>query len=166
VPVANPFFGLPSSLMPGQLRGQPTVPLSTLLRPYPQYGDLTQTFMPGVDNVYKVLQLRVQRRFASGYSVVWGYNYNRESTGAFFNAPDQYANKLTMIPSSSPRHRMTLATTIDLPILPVSPICLIHERSSRRYSRVHKLAVIIVALIQSITKTPPSQTNPIGIITS
>ncbi len=115
VPVANPFFGLPSSLMPGQLRGQATTPLSTLLRPYPQYGDLTQTFMPGVDNVYKALQLRVQRRFASGYSVVWGYNYNRESTGAFFNAPDQYVSKLTMIPSSSSRHRMTLATTIDLP---------------------------------------------------
>ncbi|MBI1792450.1 MAG: TonB-dependent receptor [Acidobacteria bacterium] len=115
VPVANPFFGLPATLMPGQLRAQATVPLSTLLRPYPQYGDLTQTFMPGIENRYKALQLRVQRRFASGYSVVWGYNYNRESTGAFFNAPDQFANRLTMIPAASPRHRMTLATTLDLP---------------------------------------------------
>jgi hypothetical protein len=114
-PVTNPFFGLPASLMPGQLRGQRTVPLSTLLRPYPQYGDLTESFMPGVDNRYKALQLRVQRRFAQGYSVVWGYNYNRESTGAFFNAPDEYANKLTMIPGSLPRHRMTLGTTIDVP---------------------------------------------------
>lgn len=114
--VPNPFFGLPASLMPGQLRGQRTVPLSTLIRPYPQYGDLTQQFMPGVENRYKALQMRVQRRFANGYSVVWGYNYNRESTGAFFNAPDQYANKLTMIPAASPRHRMTLGTTIDLPV--------------------------------------------------
>lgn len=114
-PVNNPFFGLPATLMPGQLRGQRTVPLSILLRPYPQYGDLTESFMPGVDNRYKALQLRVQRRFAQGYSVVWGYNYNRESTGAFFNAPDQYANKLTMIPSSSPRQRITLASTVDIP---------------------------------------------------
>ncbi|MCC6389264.1 MAG: TonB-dependent receptor [Bryobacterales bacterium] len=114
-PVANPFFGLPSSLMPGQLRGQATVPLSTLLKPYPQYGALTQTFMPGVDNHYKAIQLRVQRRFAQGYSVVWGYNYNQESTGAFFNDPDTYANKLTMIPSSMPRHRMTIGTTIEFP---------------------------------------------------
>ncbi|HUQ94245.1 MAG TPA: TonB-dependent receptor [Bryobacteraceae bacterium] len=116
VPVANPFYRLPASLMPGQLRGQATVPLSTLLRPYPQYGDLTETFMPGVDNRYKALQLRVQRRFASGYSIVWGYNYNRETTGAFFNALDQYADKLTMIPGSLPRHRMTLGTTTDLPL--------------------------------------------------
>ncbi|MBV6433554.1 MAG: hypothetical protein IANPNBLG_03732 [Bryobacteraceae bacterium] len=114
-PVANPFYGLPSSLMPGQLRGQATVPLSTLLKPYPQYGALNQTFMPGVDNRYKALQLRVQRRFAQGYSVVWGYNYNQESTGAFFNEPDQYANKLTMIPSAMPRHRMTIGTTVEFP---------------------------------------------------
>lgn len=114
--VNNPFFGLPASVMPGQLRGQRTTPLSNLLRPYPQYGDLTMAFMPGVSNVYKALQLRVQRRFASGYSLVYGYNYNRESTDAFFNSPDQYANKLTMIPASSPRHRMTIGTTIDLPL--------------------------------------------------
>jgi len=115
VPVPNPFFGLPASLMPGQLRAQVTVPLSTLLRPYPQYGPLTESFMPGVESRYKALQLRVQRRFARGYSIVWGYNYNRESTGDFFNDPDTYANKLTMIPGSLPRHRMTLGTTIDLP---------------------------------------------------
>lgn len=113
--VNNPFFGLPATVMPGQLRGQRTVPLSSLLRPYPQYGDLTEGFLPGVENRYKALQLRVQRRFASGYSLVWGYNYNRETTGDFFNAPDQFANKLTMIPGSLPRHRMTLGTTIDLP---------------------------------------------------
>jgi hypothetical protein len=113
--VPNPFFGLPIGVMPGQLRAQRTVPLSTLLRAYPQYGDLTESFMPRVDSRYSALQLRVQRRFASGYSVVWGYNYNRESTGAFFNAPDEYSGKLTMIPSSLPRHRMTLGTTIDLP---------------------------------------------------
>jgi len=114
--VPNPFFGLPASLMPGQLRAQATVPLSNLLRPYPQYGALTQTFMPGVENRYKALQLRVQRRFAQGYSVVWGYNFNREQTGGFFNDPDTYANKLTMIPAALPRHRMTLGTTMDLPV--------------------------------------------------
>jgi hypothetical protein len=72
--------------------------------------------MPGVENRYKALQLRVQRRFAQGYSLSWGYNFNRESTGAFFNDIDQYANKLTMIPRSSPRHRITVGTTIDFPI--------------------------------------------------
>jgi hypothetical protein len=114
--VPNPFFGLSESLMPGQLRGQRTVPLSTLLRPYPQYGDLSEGFMPGVDNRYRAIQLRVQRRFADGYSIIWGYNYNNEKTGGFFNAPDEYAQKLTMLPSSSPRHRMTLGATLEIPI--------------------------------------------------
>lgn len=113
--VPNPFFGTPASVMPGQLRGQRTVPLSTLLRPYPQYGDLTEGFLPGIENRYKAVQMRVQRRFASGYSVVWGYNYNREQTDDFFNAPDQYAGKFTRIPATLPRHRMTLGSTIDLP---------------------------------------------------
>jgi hypothetical protein len=113
--VPNPFFGLPASVMPGQLRGQRTVPISTLLRPYPQYGDLTEGFMTGIENRYRALQLRLQRRFDAGYSFVWGYNYNRESTGDFFNAPDQFAGKLTMIPASLPRHRMTLGSTVDLP---------------------------------------------------
>ncbi len=113
--VPNPFFGTPASVMPGQLRGQRTVPLSTLLRPYPQYGDLTEGFLPGIENRYKALQMRVQRRFASGYSVVWGYNYNRGQTDDFFNAPDQYAGKYTRIPATLPRHRMTLGSTIDLP---------------------------------------------------
>lgn len=116
VRVPNPFFGLPATVMPGQLRSQATVTLGSLLKPYPQYGNLTEAFMPGVENRYKALQMRVQRRFSQGYSVVWGYNYNRESTGAFFNAPDQYAQKLTMIPAASPRHRMTLATILDLPV--------------------------------------------------
>ncbi|MBL8177813.1 MAG: TonB-dependent receptor [Bryobacterales bacterium] len=113
--VANPFFGLPASVMPGQLRGQRTVPLSTLLRPYPHYGDLSEGFMPGVNNRYKAIQLRVQRRFADGYSIIWGYNYNRESTEGFFNAPDEYANRLSYIPAASPRHRMTLGATWELP---------------------------------------------------
>ena len=39
--VANPFYNLPANIMPGSLRTQPTVAVSQLLRPYPQYGDLT-----------------------------------------------------------------------------------------------------------------------------
>jgi hypothetical protein len=33
----------------------------------------------------------------------------------FFNAPDQYANVLTMIPGSNPRHRISAAGTYELP---------------------------------------------------
>lgn len=115
VAVANPFYGLPASVMPGQLRGQRTVALSSLLKPYPHYGTLQEGFMTGVDNRYKAIQLRLQRRYAQGVSLVWGYNYNREKTGGFFNAVDEYADKLTMIPASSPRHRMSVGTTIDVP---------------------------------------------------
>ncbi|MBI1898283.1 MAG: TonB-dependent receptor [Acidobacteria bacterium] len=114
--IPNPFFGyLTQDKFPGQLRYQPTVTVGSLLKPYPQYGDLAESFMEGVSNRYQALQFRVQRRSERGYTFLWGYNYNRELTGAFFNADDEYANRLTLMPNASPRHRMSLAATYDLP---------------------------------------------------
>ena len=114
--VPNPFYQiLTPDKFPGQLRNQATVTVGSLLVPYPQYTGLTESFMPGVENRYKALQLRLQRRFAKGYSFLVGYNYNRESTGAWFSSDDQFINKLTMQAASSPRHRLSLAGTYDLP---------------------------------------------------
>jgi hypothetical protein len=72
--------------------------------------------MEGISNRYQALQFRLQRRSARGYTFLWGYNYNRESTDAFFNADDEYRNFLTMIPGASPRHRMSFAGTYEVPV--------------------------------------------------
>ena len=52
--VANPFFNkLPADKMPGQLRTQANVPISQLLRQYPQYGDIQQRLVGLGENRYQ-----------------------------------------------------------------------------------------------------------------
>jgi hypothetical protein len=114
--VANPFFRyLTPDKFPGQLRNQAQVTARSLLVPYPQYGNLRETFMDGIDDRYHALQILVQRRFARGYGLRLGYNYNRESTGAFFNDDDHYAGRLTLQTSNNARHRLTTGGTYELP---------------------------------------------------
>lgn len=114
--VENPFYNyLTPDTFPGTLRNQPRVSRETLLRPYPQYGDLTQLNTAGFLNRYQALQMRIQRTYASGASLLWAYNYNREKTSNFFNDIDQYAGHLTFLKSNNPRHRMTISGTADLP---------------------------------------------------
>ena len=114
--VANPFYNyLTPQLFPGQLRNQKTVAVGSLLVPYPQYGVLTQDMMNGIEDRYHSFQLRLQRTFSNGLSFLSGYNYQRERESAFFNADDQYADKLTMQPITNPRHRISIAGTYQLP---------------------------------------------------
>ena len=116
--VPNPFYKyLTPTTFPGQLRNQQTVTVGSLLDPVSAVrqsrADLNT---PGVGDHYQALQMRVQRQFSKGFSFLWTYNYNRETTQNFFNAPDQYANRFTYIDSSNPRHRMNIAGTYDLPV--------------------------------------------------
>ncbi|MGH9660040.1 MAG: carboxypeptidase-like regulatory domain-containing protein, partial [Bryobacteraceae bacterium] len=114
--VANPFYRyMTPDTFPGVLRNQVTVSRGSLLSPYPQYTGLTQSNTAGPRNRYRALQMRVQRAYSSGASVLWAYNYNRERNEAFFNAPDEFAGQFTFIPTNNPRHRMTTAGTYDLP---------------------------------------------------
>jgi hypothetical protein len=115
--VANPFYNyLTPDKFPGTLRYQRTVSVGRLLRPYPQYTDIGQMLTPARRNRYQALQMRVQRPFAKGLSVLWTYNYNREKNEEFFNAIDQYSRKFMFIDSNNPRHRMNVAGTWDLPV--------------------------------------------------
>jgi hypothetical protein len=90
--------------------------VSSLLRPYPQYGSLTETFQPNYAERYQALQMKAERPFSRGVSLTMAYNFNREKTDAYFNAPDEYANRLTMIPSANPRHRISAGVSYDLPV--------------------------------------------------
>jgi len=112
----NPFFNYSTpDKFPGQLRSQRTIPRRELMRPYPQYSSITQQFTPGIENRYQALQIRMQRAYANGLSILFAYNYNRERNLFFFNEIDQYADKFTYLTSNNPRHRTTVAGTYDLP---------------------------------------------------
>jgi hypothetical protein len=114
--VPNPFYGLPSNIMPGTLATQPTVAASQLLRPYPQYGDLDVLGWPGMSDHYYALQLEAQRPMAQGLTFLVGYNYSREYHGAWFNDEDLYNNKITMFDRGNWRQDLRMAGTWQLPV--------------------------------------------------
>jgi carboxypeptidase family protein len=114
--VANPFFNyLTPDKFPGQLRNQQQVSLGSLLKPYPQYGNVNQTNTPGALERYDALQMRVQRQFANGFNFLWTYNYNRERQQQFFNTDDEYAGRFQWEGNMRPRHRMTISGVYELP---------------------------------------------------
>ena len=116
--IANPFFGyLTPNEFPGTLRNARQVSRGSLLRPYPQYGAITVN-NTGDDwrSRYQALQLRVQRTYAAGASVLVAYNYNQERNEGFFNDIQQYANQVFWLGSNNARHRLTIAGTYDFPV--------------------------------------------------
>ncbi len=113
--VANPFYGLPASMMPGTLRTQPTVAVSQLLKTYPQYGDLNLNGWPGRSDHYYSFQFKAERPMANGLNLLVAYNYNQERLGQFFNDQDYYANRFTMLDAMHPRHNIRIAGTWELP---------------------------------------------------
>ncbi len=114
--VANPFYNLPANIMPGSLRTQPTVAVSQLLRPYPQYLNLNEYGWPGAADHYYALQMKAERPMSNGLTFLVAYNYNREYHTQYFNDLDTYNNKLTMMDRGYPRHNFRLAGTWELPI--------------------------------------------------
>ncbi|MCC6858169.1 MAG: hypothetical protein IT158_06405, partial [Bryobacterales bacterium] len=115
--VTNPFYKYGTTdTFPGALRNQATVTVASLLTPYPQYGSLTQAFRPNLSNRYQALQLKAERAFAEGFSFMLAYNYNREASTEWFNNDDRYTDTLTWIGSNNPRHRISGATTVEVPI--------------------------------------------------
>ena len=114
--IANPFYNyLTPQLFPGTQRNNPTVTRGSLLRPYPHYGALTANNFGDWRSRYQALQLRVQRSYAAGASVLLAYNYNQERNEAFFNDITQYVNDVFWLGSNNARHRLTLAGTYELP---------------------------------------------------
>jgi hypothetical protein len=115
--VANPFYNyLTRETFPGVLRNQPTISRLDLLRPYPQYGELRLNNVSDWRSRYQALQLRVQRTYTAGASVLVAYNYNQERNEAYFNDPAQYVDQPFWLGSNNARHRMTIAGAYDFPV--------------------------------------------------
>ena len=79
--VPNPFFGI-NPIYPK------TITVADLLRPYPEFGDITETQPLGY-SWYHALQARVEKRFAHNYMLGASYTFskNMEAT-SFLNAGD------------------------------------------------------------------------------
>jgi len=69
----NPFFGQIAS---GPL-AQRTVSRAQLLRPHPHYNALTSASATWADSSYHSLQVKMERRFASGFLILGAYTYSK-----------------------------------------------------------------------------------------
>lgn len=114
--VANPFYQyLNSTVFPGPLRSQRTVSVNSLLKPYPHYAGLFEAFSPGRKEQYHSLQLRAQRGFRGGYNFLVGYVYQYQKQYEWFNDIDRYTNNFAYQDLADPRHRISMASTYELP---------------------------------------------------
>jgi hypothetical protein len=117
VQVNNPFYlyGTPETF-PGPLRYQQTIPLTQLLRPYPQYMDLQQDYTKGASVRYQSIQFDFRRPFRNGLSLYLAYNYHREQDQYFYDDLARYQQHWNWTGGTYPRHRVSEAATWELPI--------------------------------------------------
>ena len=117
VAVPNPFFNYATvDTFPGQLRSRATVARSELLKPYPQYISLLQDWTNGKKARYQTLELRLQRPFFQGLSLLAGYAYVRGTRQEFYDNVDEYDDRSTWIDLNDPRHRLNVSAVWDVPI--------------------------------------------------
>jgi len=115
--VTNPFFNYGTvDTFPGALRSRSTVSREQLLRPYPQYLNMTQEWTNGRAARYHTLELRAQRPFFQGMSVLAGYAYVRGSRQEFYDNVDEYDGTWTWTELPDPRHRLNVSVVLDVPV--------------------------------------------------
>ena len=107
--VPNPFY----PLLPGTSLAPAIVPKTALLTPFPQFTSATTTEYTGSSR-YDSLQVHAERRFAQGYTVMFGYTWSK------FLERVEYLNGADPLPSRviSPQdfpHLVTLSGIYELP---------------------------------------------------
>ena len=113
--VPNPYFGLPSSIVPGELANSRNVAVSQLLRPYPFYNDIEQLSIPVRDVRYKSIQMKLQRGFSNGFNFLMGYNYSVGRSGAYYDDVDTFDQNVTFQDDPNSGHTLTLSGIYELP---------------------------------------------------
>jgi hypothetical protein len=109
--VQNPFYNLPE-FAGGGLTGK-TVGAQQLMRPYPQFTGLTTVTNNGF-SWYHSMQLRVERRFANGFTVSGAYTWSKFMEAVeMLNASDPGPTHV-ISPQDRP-HRVVISGIYELP---------------------------------------------------
>jgi hypothetical protein len=106
--VPNPLFGL----VPTGFTAT-TVARSQLLRPFPQFNNVPYFGSDGT-STYNSFQLKAEKRFSHGYSVLGSYTYSRymERISKLNNTDAHYERRLS---GNDVPQRVTLSATYELP---------------------------------------------------
>jgi hypothetical protein len=83
----NPLQGL----LPGTASNGATVPRRQLLRPYPQFNNLTRNELPVGKGWYNALQLQVQKRLSHGFDMLVDYTWSETMEASNYFTP-QYGD--------------------------------------------------------------------------
>jgi hypothetical protein len=122
--VPNPFFGI---ITAGPLAAR-TVARGQLLRPFPQFNGVTQASISNRDSIYHSMQLKVERRFRNGGSILGAYTWaklisNTDTLTGWLEASGpagvQNNNRLSLersLASFDVPHRLVVSYVLDLPI--------------------------------------------------
>lgn len=108
--VPNPFAGL----LPGTTFNGSTIARNQLLKPYPQFPNVTMLDYQGY-SWYHSLQMRVERRYSKGLTVQAAYSYSRKMDGMEYLNPADSAPSEFISPYDRP-HLITLSSLYELPI--------------------------------------------------
>jgi hypothetical protein len=107
--VPNPFRGL----LPGTALNGATIERQQLLRPFPQFTGVLSERYDG-EAVYNSLQVRVERRFADGYTVNGSYTFSRLTEEASLLNPTDPSLERRRSRDDYP-HRVVVSGIYELP---------------------------------------------------
>jgi hypothetical protein len=121
--VANPFFGI---ITAGPLAAR-TVARGQLLRPFPQFNSVVQASVMSRDSIYHSMQMKVERRFRGGGSLLGAYTWakfisNTDTLTGWLEAsgPGGVQNNYDLrnersLASFDVPHRLVISYVLDLP---------------------------------------------------
>jgi hypothetical protein len=110
--VPNPFFGLMPPTAIAALRGT-NITRERLLRPYPHFDAVNTTTNEGTSS-YHSLQLRLEKRFARGYTIDANYTFSRYMQAIeFLNGADPRPTEV--ISDQDTPHRLSVSGIWELP---------------------------------------------------
>jgi hypothetical protein len=107
--VPNPFRGL----IPGTGSNGPTIARSQLLRPFPQFGNI-RTYDDDGTSVYNSAQVKLEKRFTRGYSLLAAYTWSRFAERVFKLNPTDTAYEDRLSQFDVP-HRVSISGIWELP---------------------------------------------------
>jgi hypothetical protein len=107
--VTNPFRGL----APGTGLDGDTVPRQQLLRPFPQFGNIRARRDDG-SSLYHSAQLRIEKRFSRGYTLLASYTWSRLLERVSFLNPSDAEFEKRISANDSP-HRLVISAIWQIP---------------------------------------------------